>query len=51
MVIRYKLEFEKNNKNLRSLEPRSKVQLNTKNRNRIDKSVEDKIIVIRSDHF
>ena len=23
----------------------------TKNRNRIDKSVEDKIIVIRSDHF
>jgi transposase InsO family protein len=46
-----KSEFEKNNKNPRSLEPKSKTPLSTKNRNRIDKSIEDKIIKIRSDHF
>src|SRR6056297_2461480 len=43
-----KSEFERNNKNPRSLEPKSRAPNNTKNRNRIDKSIENKIIEIRN---
>ena len=46
-----KSEFEKNNKSPKSLEPKPRAPLNTKNRNRIDKSIENKIIEIRNNHF
>ena len=46
-----KSEFERNNKNPRSLEPKSKASKNTRNRNRIDKNIENKIIKIRNNHF
>src|SRR3990167_1162249 len=47
-LSRMKAVFEKNGKDPRSLEPESKAPRNTRNRKRIPKEVEDKILEVRA---